>query len=1095
MRSLLVNPLLPAIRSSFRLQKTALILLCFALFSIAAVAQNIVATGVVLDSEDKTPVIGAVVTAENTKITTTTDTKGAFRFNVPAGASLQVSFVGYKTSQLVVKNENLIVLLERDTRNLNEVVVTALGIRKQSKALGYAVQTLNQKQIVSVPDPNFVNNLTGKVAGVYITNGGAGVGSTSRIVIRGENSFSGTNQPLFVVDGVPVNNETYFNNAIENSSNQGTWAEVDYGNGAAELNPQDIEKVTVLKGSTSAALYGSRAANGAIVFTTKKGTASPGLMGVSFNSTTTFETPLRLPRLQNQYGAGVNAYPLTGAPVTYKFVNGAGSTENNIPNWGLKFDPSLNVVQFDSPVPGTNYQAGDLVPLAVSGGTAAGTPWVGHADHFKNFLQTGITTQNTVSFSGASSNGNYRFSASDMYNRGILPGTDLRRYSMSLRAEHNFSDKITSDIFVNYINNNSNNRPNIGYGSESVMYTYFGVYGMPINIDLNSLKKNWQTGRDQQNQFRYWNNHDNPYVTMFDNVNPFNKNRIIANASLKYAISSNWSAMVRTGTDFYEDHREGHRSFTTVRFPSGGFRKDDVGYFENNTDFLVSYHNRQNHRFNLNVSAGGNRFMQDISYSRDIANSLITPGLYNFSNAQNQLPTLFEKFSKVVYSAYAFADADYKGLLFLNLTARNDRSSTLPEKNNSFFYPSVSLSGIISDMVKLPQAISYLKLRLSASKVGRDADPYSINNTFLTNTPFNGYPLTTGNNILASNNLKPSSTTTTEAGMEVRFFKNRIILDATYYNSDTKNEVVQLPVPVSSGYTNAFVNGASINNKGIELMLQFSPVRSSRPGGLNWDVNLNFSHNVSRVTELPAGINTYIYAQVTQYDRYYRAIQYDAKVGERLGNMYGNAFVRDPQGNIVYKNGVPLFTSTQSNLLGNYNPDFVMGLYNDFSWKNFNFGFLLDWHQGGKFYSYTSLGILAGGMSVETLPGRETGITGKGVMQDANGKYVTNNVKVDAATYYNAYYNASNNEAFMYNASYLKLREMRIGYNFKNIFSKTSKASLNVSLIGRNLLEFTQNKDVDPETLTLRGQQILPGTEFLSLPSTRSYGLSLGINF
>lgn len=1083
-------------RNLFKHTLAALSLLLLPALTMAQQVKQV--TGKVLDDQDKSPVAGASVTLRNAPKGAITDAQGNFKLNVPDNGVLYVSSLGYSLASVKVEGKTeLTIYLSKETKTLNEVVVTALGVSKQSKALGYAVQTVNTKQFTQAQDPNLINNLNGKLAGVYITNGGAGVGSTSRIVVRGENSFNGTNQPLFVVDGVPINNETFFNNSIENSANQGTWAEVDWGNGASEINPNDIAKITVLKGSTAAALYGSRAANGAVVLTTKKSVSKKGMTGVSFNSTTTFESPLKLPRLQNEYGAGVNAYPLSGSPNTYSFANGGGSSENNIPNWGLRFDPNLLVPQFDGPAgTGGQYQAGDLVARSVDPSlTVKPTPWIGHADHFKNFLQTGITTQNSIAFGGSSDNGSYHMSMSTMYNKGILPGTDLRRYTLSVRADHRFNDKLTSDYFINYINSNSSNRPNIGYGSESVMYTYFGVYGMPINIDLNSLKKEWQTGRNQQNQFRYWNNHDNPYVTLFDNVNSFNKNRIIGNASLKYTFNPQWNVILRTGSDVYTDHREGHRSFTTVRFPTGGFRNDDVNYFENNTDVLISYKKKPGTDWNISASAGGNRFVQNISYTRDIANSLITPGLYNFSNAQNQLPTLYQKFDKVVYSAYAFADVDYKNLVFLNVTGRNDKSSTLPAGNNSLFYPSASLSGIISDMVHLPSAISYLKLRVSAAKVGRDADPYSINNTYVTNTPFNGYPLTTGNNILANSTLKPSSTTTTEFGMELRLLKNRITLDATYYNSDTKDEVVQLPIPVSSGYTNAYVNGASINNKGIEIMLSANVLAPKTADGLRWDMNFNFSHNVGKVTALPDGINTYIYAQVTQYDRYYRAIQYDAKVGERLGNMYGNSFVRDQQGNIVYKNGVPQFTTTQNSLLGNYNPDFVLGWSNDLSWKNFNMGFVWDWHQGGKFYSYTELGILAGGMSVETLPGRETGIIGKGVMDDGTGKYVPNTVKVDAATYYNGYYNATNNEAFMYDATYLKLRELRIGYTFHRVFAKSPSSNLNISFVARNFLEFTQNKDVDPETLALRGQQILPGTEFLSIPATKSLGLSLGLNF
>lgn len=1077
--------------------KVVCLLLSALCIQLSVSAQTVkVIKGKVLDEQDKSPVAGASVTVGNGLKGTITDGGGNFTISAPDNSSLMITSLGYSIqSEMIAGKTNLVILMQKESKSLNEVVVTALGIGKQSKALGYAVQSVNTRQFTQAQDPNLINNLNAKIAGVYITNGGAGVGSTSRIVIRGENSFNGSNQPLFVVDGVPINNETYFNNAIENSSSQGSWAETDWGNGAAEINPNDISKITVLKGSTAAALYGSRAANGAVVLTTKKSVVEKGMTGVSYQSTTTFESPLKLPRLQNEYGAGIDAYPLTGAPNVYAYGNGGGSSENNIPNWGLRFDPNLLVKQFDGPA-GSGYQAADLIARGANPGlNVTATPWIGHADHFKDFLQTGLTTQNTISFGGNNSSGSYHLSIGNLYNKGILPGTDLRRITVALRADHKFSDKLSSDYFVNFINSNSNNRPNIGYGSESVMYTYFGVYGMPINIDLNSLQKQWQTGRNQQNQFRYWNNHDNPYVTMYDNVNSFNKNRIIGNASFKYAIDPQWTVMARTGSDVYNDSREGHRAFTTVRFPTGGFRTDNVNYFENNTDVLVSYRKKPGHNWNASASIGGNRFMQNITYTRDIANSLITPGLYNFSNAQNQLPTLYEKYNKVVYSAYAFADFDYKNMLFLNVTGRNDKSSTLPQGNNSYFYPSASLSGIISDMVHLPSAISYMKLRVSAAKVGRDADPYSTNNTYLTNTPFNNYPLTTGNNILANNNLKPSSTTTTEAGIELRLFKNRISFDATVYNSDTRDEVVQLPIPVSSGYTNAYVNGGRINNKGIEFILSGSLFRSEKKDGFNWDMTFNFSHNVGKVISLPDGINTYIYAQVTQYDRYYRSIQYDAKVGERLGNMYGNSFVRDPQGNIVYKNGVPQFTATQNSLLGNYNPDFVLGWSNDLSYKNFNMSFLWDLHYGGKFFSYTELGILAGGMSVETLPGRETGITGNGVMMDASGKYVPNNVKVSAATYYNAYYNASNNEAFMYDATYLKLREFRLGYTFKHIFSGSSAANLNLSFVARNILEFTKNKDVDPETLALRGQQILPGTEFLSIPATKSLGFSLGLNF
>jgi TonB-linked SusC/RagA family outer membrane protein len=1070
------------------------------LFSASAFAQQTTITGIIKDAQDQSLISGVSVRVKGTNNGTITGENGEFALEVNPNDTLDVTYIGYNNQQIALNGRtHLTIALAKSTQGLNELVVTALGITKQERAVGYAVQSIGSKQITEAPDPNLVNDLDGKVAGVEITNGGAGVGSTSRIVIRGENSFSGTNQPLFVVDGVPIDNETYFNDAIENSSNQGTWAEVDYGNGAAEINPNDISKITVLKGATAAALYGSRAANGAVILTTKQGTHEDGMLGVSFNSETSIQTPLKLPHLQNEYGAGNGNTP-------YMYVNGAQSFENNIPNYGLKFSPTTLVDQFNSPA-GTSaagpLMGADLIERSLNPAvdTITPTPWLGHADHFKKFLETGITTMNTISLSGANEKGNFRFSFGDVYNKGILPNTDLRRYTLALRAEHHFGDKLTTNVFLNFINSNSNNRPNIGYGSESVMYTFFGVYGMPMNIDINVLKnKMWETGETNVAQFRYWANHDNPYVTLYDNTNSFNKNRLIGNASLKYQITPDFSAMIRTGSDFYQDDREGHRAFTTVRFPTGGFRTDQVGYFENNSDFLLSFNKKVSRVFSLNLSAGGNRFMQNVSYIRDIANSLIVPGLYNFTNAQNQLPTEYEKFDKIIYSLYAFGDLGFKNMIYLSLTARNDWSSTLPVNHDSYFYPSASLSAIISQMVHLPSAISYLKLRFSAAQVGRDADPYSINNTYLTNTPFGTYPLTTANTVLANSNLKPSTTTSTEEGLEARFLNDRLGLDFTIYSANTSNEVVQLPVPTSSGYTNAYVNGASINNKGIEIELNISPFHSNKNGGFNWDMSFNFSHNVSTVTALPDGINTYVYAQVTQYDRYYRGIQYNAVVGQRLGNMYGNGFVRVPsgqyKGQIIYQNGVPEITSTQDSLLGNYNPNFIVGWWNGLSFKHFNLNFVWDWHQGGKFYSYTELGVLNGGMSVNTLPGRETGIVGKGVMMDAtSGKYVPNTVNVSAATYYLGYYNANNNQAFMYSASYLKLREVRLGYTFEHVFSESSPANLNISFVGRNLIEFTQNKDVDPETLALRGQQILPGTEFLSIPATRSMGVSLGLNF
>jgi TonB-linked SusC/RagA family outer membrane protein len=1049
-------------------------------------------TGKVTDESG--PVPGVNIIVKGTSTGTISDAQGRFTIQANQGSILQFSFLGYETQEVIIGDQTEIaVVLKEDVLALSEVVVTALGITKQAKSIGYVTQSVNAQQLTSSQDANLINNLQGKVAGVTITNGGAGVGSTSRITIRGVNTFSGSGQPLFVVDGVPINNETIFNNSINNNNTVGTWAEVDYGNGAAEFNAYDAEKITVLKSAAAAALYGTRASSGAIIITTKKADGEKGQWHASFTTQNNVMTPLVMPKIQNQYGAGTGTTP-------YMYVNGAGSTENNIPNFGAPYSPAINVQQFDSPVldasgkviPG--LQAADLVARnAYPGNTVMATPWVDHSDNYKNFLQTGTNSINNLSLSTVGQNGSLRISFGNLSNKGVLPNTDLTRYQLSIRAETKFSEKLTGNIYMGYINSSSNNRPNIGYGSESVMYTFFGVYGMPTNIDLNSLKnKWWETGQTNYQQFRYWTNHDNPYVTMFVNTNSFKKNRVLGNTSLKYDFTPELNLTVRTGLDFYQDNRESHRAFSTVRFPTGGFRTDDVTYLENNTDFLLHYNKKPSATWNFNASIGGNRFYQSSFYVSNVANSLIVPNLWNFSNAATVLNPYQQTLQKIIYSGYAFGEVSYQNWIYLNLTARNDVSSTLPKGKNSFLYPSASLSAVLSDKIQMPSFISFLKLRASDAQVGRDANPYSLNSTFLPNTPYNGTPLTYGNPTLANGNLKPSKTTMQEYGADVRFLENRLGVDFAIFNSDTKNEVVQLQVPASSGYSGSYVNGGSINTKGFEFIVSYTPIKSNT-NGLNWDMNFNFTHYVNTVTALPQGVDSYEYFSVTQYNRTPRQINYFAEVGQRLGNMYGNKFIRDSKGNIVYSGGLPTYTQTNDQLLGNYNPDFILAWNNTMSYKGFKFNMLWDWHKGGVLYSYTRLGLLADGMSPETNYRPSGGIVGQGVLSDGT----PNTTAVPYPSYYGAtgYYSPINHEPFMSSASYVKLRQLSFGYVFRNLIKNNPTSTLELSLIGRNLLLFAKAKDIDPETLALRGNQILPGVEYNSIPSTRQYGFSITVKY
>lgn len=1083
-------------------------------------------TGTVTDAKDDSPIPGVSVLVKGTGKGTITDFDGKFSLAVKAGEILQFSFIGYATQEFTLGEQtNISIKLREDVTSLSEVVVTALGVTKTSKSLGYVTQSVNAQQLVTSQDVNLINNLQGRLAGVTITDGGAGVGSTSRIVIRGANSFSSTNQPLFVVDGVPINNETTFNNTINNNptTNTGVWEEVDWGNGAAEFNPSDAESITVLKSAAASALYGIRAANGAIVINTKKyDSKEKGKWHGEISTQYTLLSPLVMPGIQNQFGQGDGTAP-------YHYVNGSGSFENNISNWGLPFSNSTLVQQFNSPVlDGSNnvipgLTAADLLARgAYPGNTIQATPWLGHSDNYKNFLQTGTNTINNISLGTTTDNGSYRFSFSNQSNKGVFPNTDLNRYQFSVRAETRLSEKLKTNYYLGYINSSSDNRPNTGYGSESIMYTFFGVAGMPEDVDISSLKnKWWQTGQEGYQQYRYWANHDNPYVTMYENTNSFKKNRLLGNASIKYDITPELNVMVRSGLDFYNDHREGHRVFSSVRFPLGGLRTDDVTYLENNTDFLVNYTRRPSSIWNWNASIGGNRFYQSTYYIANVAQSLIVPGLYNFSNASVVLNPYEQRLQKLIYSGYAFGELSYKNWIFLNLTARNDVSSTLPKGHNSFLYPSAALSAVLSDVIRFPQAISFLKLRASAAQVGRDATPYSINNTYISSNPFNGSPLTSGNPTLANSNLKPSISTMQEVGFDLRFLDDRLGVDFAYYNSDTKNEIVQLPVPASSGYTASYANGGAINSKGYEIVLSATPFRSI--SGFSWDMTFNLTHYISVVTALPAGVDSYNYFNVTQYGRTPRQINYFAIVGQKLGNMYGNTFIRNNNGDIIYSDGVtpvggaaplpkgtPEFTQTNDQLLGNYNPNFILTWSNTLRYKNFSLNMLWDWHHGGVIYSYTRLGLLLNGQSPETTyrgdnydPSTNTGtIVGKGVLP--NGNHDANGVQIGGApntnavpfyTYYNSYYSAVNHEPAMQDASYLKLRQLQVGYTLRNIIKENPSASLTISLVGRNLLLFTPAKDIDPETLALRGQVILPGIEFNNLPSMRQYGFSVSFKY
>ncbi len=1029
-------------------------------------------TGTVLDQEGQ-PLPGANVLEKGTSNGVQTDFDGHFSLGLTErNATLVISYIGFTTKEIVLNGQtDLNIQLEESATGLSEVVVTALGIKREKKSLGYASQELDSEEVTSAREPNLLNGISGKVAGLQITNSPSGVGGSARVSIRGDASLNiNGNSPLFIVDGTPISNE------IVGSSGAGTQ-DVDYGNGASEINPQDIESINVLKGPAAAALYGSRAANGAIIITTKKGSNKNGRLGISINSGVTIENVLLMPDWQNEYGQGNNGQ--------FAFVDGSGGgTSDGVDeSWGPKLDAGLLIPQFDSPrTDGT--RGGDLV----SDAPITATPWVSHPDNTRDFFNTGFTKTNSIAISKSGDLGNIRFSYQNLDQEGIVPNTDLKRNSFSVSSGLNLTDKVTINSNINYIKSDSGNRPSISYGTESVMYLFIW-YGRQLNTD--SLRDYWMVGQEDQQQFNYnYNYHDNPFFNVFENTNSQDKDRVYGNVSMNYKIDDHWNLLLRTGRDFYSELRAKKRAFSTQRFPLGYYREDDVYFEESNTDFLLSYDKTFNEKFNINISAGGNQMRRNQDYKQTVAPELINPGIYSFNNTRRPLEVSVNNSEKRINSLYGFARFAYDDKLYLDLTGRNDWSSTLPTDNNSYFYPSATLSAITNDIFKMPEFVSFAKLRAAYAEVGNDTDPYRLASFFTNETPFGDNPVLTESRLIPNADLKPEITSSYEFGLDLRLFQSRLNLDATYYDGRTKNQIIPISTDISSGYTSKLINAGEVRNYGFEAILNIVPIRNDN---FTWNSTFNFSRNRSEVTDL-GGVNY----TLTERNNVY--IQ--AREGGSISAIYGRGFqrVEDPNSEffgqlIIDNNGIPLRTDDLV-YQGDYAPDYSLGILNSFRYKAFDLGFLFDIRQGGIVSSFTKIIGSTSGQLKETLEGRETGIVAEGVQETSPGVFTPNTTNVDARTYNNRYYERDNIEAAKYDASYTKLREVTLGYSLPGRFvDRLPIAKARFSVTGRNLLLWTDNPHFDPETAALAGGTLQPGIENMSYPSTRTFTFNLQIDF
>ncbi len=1081
---------------------------------IEVVIDGITITGRVRSSEDNEGLPGVNVVVKGTSQGTVTDVEGNYSLEVPSKETVLVySSVGFIQQNEIVGNRILIdVKLSPDVKALDEIVVTALGISREKKSIGYAVQELDGAQLTEAREPNLINALAGKIAGVQVVNGNGTVGASSNILIRGSTSISGKNQPLFVVDGVPINNETYqtswsdFTGPTDyNSSGYSGNQQVDYGNAGAEINPDDIESMTVLKGANAAALYGSRAANGVILITTKSGKGTKGI-GVSFSSNITFETPLKTPEYQTQYGKGRNGQ--------YEYVDGLGGGTNEREDvWGPRLD-GQSIQQYD-PYDPENPKI---------------MPWISRlgSDPVRDLLETGITKNHNFSIVGGYDKGHFRLSYSNFDQSGMAPNTNLKRNSITMRAGYNITKKFKVDASVNYINSNSDNRPNVG--TNSVSNPMFTLAQMGQNEDLDALRQNvWEPQQEDIKQAVYDRDLNNPFFYLNESENGNRKDRVIGSVRLSYNILPNLFARVRVGKDFYTDNRTEEKAWSSSGFPFGNYQQSNINFVENNTEVLLDYQAKIND-WDILANAGGNMMSQETDQLKGGANGLVAPGVFNIGNYKDSYSASNYLIEKKINSIYGLISIGFRNYLYLDVTGRNDWSSALPVDHNSYFYPSVSLSAVVSEMLEMPEWVSFLKLRGSAAQVGNDTDAYKTTTIQYEYGQgwLDGYSVSNVKSTLGAPDLKPEIITSYEFGFDLRFMDDRVSIDFSAYKGNSINQILPISMPSESGYEVKYVNAGELQNQGMELMLNIIPIKTP---DFTWNLDVNWARNTTEVIKL-----------TDDQDRFHlveRWINIDAVEGEALGAFYGDYVLRlDPETNklgqegvIVHRSngkieesddGVPLNTEVKP-LLGNVYPDWTGGIMNTFTYKDFSIGFLFDIRRGGEFYSRTfiegnrfgalqeSVNIFGGrehyddpnnpglpyiiGEGVKLAPGMSWGdaqIDENDIVINADEMFIENDQPYPVRDYIQSYYD--NDHTGTFDASYVKLREVKIGFRIpKTLARKLSIESATISLIGRNLMLWDNSPHVDPETSGYSG--IAPGVEMFSFPSARSIGYNLSIRF
>lgn len=1003
------------------------------------------------------PVAGASVVIKGTTNGTMTDMDGHFTLEgVKKGDIIQISFIGFATQDIPYTGQTALnVKLEEDAQKLDEVVVTALGMKRDKKALGYAMQELKGDELLSSREPNLANSLSGKVSGLQIVRSSNGVGGSSKIVLRGNNSLTGSNQPLIVVDGTPMDN---FTGGVDD-----VWGNsgADMGNGLSDINPEDIESMTVLKGASAAALYGSRAGNGVILITTKSGKKNEGL-GITVNAGITTESIFLKPDMQNSFGQGsVGAY----------------DNQSRL-SWGPKAEGQTVTDWMGRQVPLRTY------------------------DNIDAFFNTGTSFNEGISFQQNIKGTSVFSSINRSDDAGITPESKLNKTNITLRATTflDEAEKWKVDAKVNYINLNAHNRPIQGVNPSNAFNT---IYNLPRSLNVADFKNSV----DEDGNMIWWdaskNPQENPYWVTKYRQNNDTRNRLLGNIALKYAPTNWFNVELRGGTDYYTTTKNEKVYAGGNTTPSGLYSEGSETFYENNYSFLATA-NKDNliDRLGGFVTFGGNLMIQRRTKMNASAGELLVPNLFSLNNGINKPTVTSELIRRKMNSLYGSLQLNWDGYLFLDITARNDWSSTMSKANRSYFYPSVSLSGVISDMVpklggQMPEWFTFAKVRASYAEVGNDLDPYQLYNNFTVGKDENGNTTAAPGNVLYDSSVRSELIKSWEAGFDIRFFNNRLGLDAAWYKTNATRQLLNLPMDPFSGYSSRKVNAGNIQNEGVEISL--NGLILDNPKGLSWNSTAQFSLNRNKIIDLYPGVTLY---DIKTLD----AIQIVAVQGSYYGDIYGQTFQRVEDKNdpnygkiIVGEDGLPLITTGKSKV-GNQSPDWMLGWTNSFSYKGFNLSFLVDFRIGGDLYSATASNLYTRGNAAGTVVNgeRQDFIVPNSVVQTPNG-YTENKVPITHQNYWERIGSTGNYglpEMYTYDATNIRLRNITLGYDFnKAMLKNTPFQRLRLSATCNNVWMIHYNlPGIDPESVSATNTNAT-GFENGAAPTSRSFTFNVTVGF